>query len=70
MIAPIHMPDPWAPEKVRVLRKARRIVAAMLFGPPTPTTAEPPPLAAWKGWLFAAWVVGVTAVYVWAMLRK
>jgi hypothetical protein len=64
------MPDAWAPEKTRLWRKARRIVAAMLLGPPTPTPAEPPPLAAWKAWLFAAWVLGTVSAYVWAMLAK
>lgn len=70
MIAPIQPPDPWVPEKLRLLRKARRIVAAMLLAPPKP---KPPPachLAPWKQWLFVGWVVVVSAAYVWTMFGK
>ncbi len=69
MIAPLRLPDPWVPEKVRVLRKARRIVAAMLLDPPPLSVPEQPKIAAWKAWLFAGWVLSVVVIYLWAMLR-
>jgi len=70
MIAPIRVPDPWAPEQTRLLRKARRIVAAMLLGPPAPAPAETPKLAGWKAWLFAGWTLAVATAYVWSLLAK
>ena len=70
MIAPIQMPDPWTPEETRLLRKARRIVGAMLLGPARPAPTEPPKLAAWKAWLFAGWTLAVAAAYVWIVLAQ
>jgi hypothetical protein len=68
MIAPIRVPDPWAPEQTRLLRKARRIVAAMLLGSDSPVPAEMPKLAGWKAWLFAGWTLAVAAAYVWSLV--
>ncbi len=70
MIAPIRLPDAWIPEKIRLLGKARRIVAAMLLGPPQSAAVEPPKLASGKAWLFAVWVLLVTGSYVWAIVGK
>jgi len=65
----LRVPDPWVPEKIRVLRKARRIVAAMLLGPPSSQTPEEPKIVGWKAWVFAAWAAALVVLYLTAMLN-
>lgn len=68
MIAPLRLPDPSAAEETCRLREARRVVAAALLGGPSDAADRPKPVAAWKAWLFAAWVVIATGAYLAAML--
>lgn len=59
MIAPLQIDPKHGPDGSPKLRAARATIAAMLLrdaGPPAPR------IAAWKAWLFAAWVsITVTA---------
>ena len=45
------------------VRRARRLAASSLLSQESPPARSTPPVAAWKAWLFAAWVVVVTGVY-------
>jgi len=61
MIAPIERPK--APASSPGILHARRLVAsALLKQRPRPAEGAPS-MAAWRAWLFTAWVVVVAAVY-------
>jgi hypothetical protein len=45
-------------------RSVRRFLAECLL----PSAEKPPPMAAWKAWLLAAWMLIVAAVYLTTML--
>jgi hypothetical protein len=61
MIAPASQTDGRPPS--RGLRYARRLVASTLLRRRLPGWGNSAKIAAWKAWLFTAWVVVVTAVY-------
>lgn len=46
-------------------RQRHRRSAAPLLPPPGPRPA--PSVAAWKAWLLATWIVGLTAYYLWTL---
>lgn len=60
MIAPIRQPE--TAKMSPTVRRARRIVGSLLSDG-SDSTAENPPLSAWKAWLFAAWVAVVICAY-------
>ena len=68
MIAPLDQMDPKRAELRRRLRRARRLVAARFFHHDADPSDNAPPVPAWQAWVFAAWVVIVTAVYFATML--
>ena len=45
------------------MRRARRMVASALLEQESLPQSSAPRVAAWKAWLFAVWVVVVTACY-------
>ncbi len=61
MIAPIQQTDE-RPRSAR-LRRAHRLVVSTLLGKRASHTDEAPRVAVWRAWLFATWVVTVTAAY-------
>lgn len=67
MIAPFREVDTEIAESPGRSSGVRQIVAAMLERkrPPEDT---PPPMPAWRAWMFAGWVVVVTAVYFATMM--
>jgi len=50
------------------VRRARRLVASTFLHGQADPADRAPPVAAWKSWLLAAWVVAVTLLYSAAML--
>jgi hypothetical protein len=61
MVAPIQHKDKPAPSSA--MRRAHRLVASTLLSQ-APAADGAPRVAAWKAWLFAAWVVVIAAAYV------
>ena len=57
MIAPLRQTDPQTGEIRRRLREARLAIVETFWGPPGRRCADVPPVARWRAWLFAAWVV-------------
>jgi len=66
MIMPVLPPDPQVREARERLQRARRLVADALFGRHRPAEGAPR-VRPWQAWLFAIWVLGVTAFYAAAM---
>lgn len=60
MIAPLR--DTTVSPSKRKLLRARMAVASALLPARKPATA--PPLAAWKAWLWTAWIVLIAALFV------
>jgi len=50
------------------VRRARRLVASTFLQRQGDSADSAPPVAAWKAWLLAAWVVAVTLLYFAGML--
>lgn len=65
MIAPISRSE--QPALSVAMRHARRLVACTLLSEPSRPPEDAPPVAAWRAWVFAAWVALVTAVYAASM---
>jgi hypothetical protein len=68
MIAPLEQIDGEKAETRRRLRLARRLVAWTFLRHRPEPAAGAAPIAAWKAWVFAAWVAIVTGVYLATML--
>ena len=68
MIVQVHKPDPKNVERFDRLRRARRIVALTFFARDRQSGETTPPIAAWRAWLFAGWVVLVSGAYFARML--
>ena len=51
------------PTSTTAVRRARRLVASSLLEQESHPACSTPPVATWKAWLFAAWVVVVTGFY-------
>ncbi len=65
MIAPLETKSERRPPGVSPrLRAARSVIAAMLLGD---ATMPAPPIAAWKAWLFVAWLLATGAAYAVSM---
>jgi hypothetical protein len=64
MIAPWHKPSDEGDTLVRrrQLAVARRVIAAALL-PQGEGQLRPPRTAAWRAWLWLAWMLVVTAIY-------
>ncbi len=56
MIAPLRQTDSTTGEIRRRLREARLAIVETFWGAPGRQPADVPPVAAWRAWLFAAWV--------------
>jgi hypothetical protein len=56
LIAPLRETDPGTWEIRRRLREARLAIVETFWGPSGEPSAEAPPVAPWRAWLFAAWV--------------
>lgn len=56
MIAPLRQTDPTTREIRRRLREARLAIVETFWGPAGRQSADVPPVAPWRAWLFAAWV--------------
>ncbi len=61
MVAPIPRTDD--PSRSRRHRHAHHWVAGTLLRPRAGRAMSGPPVAAWKAWLFAGWVIAATSVY-------
>jgi len=68
MIATPRQISPEAVETRRRLHRARHVVASTFFRHDSESMERVPPISAWRAWLFAGWVVLVTAVYLATML--
>jgi hypothetical protein len=68
MIAPLDQMDTASIEKRRLFHRARRMIAHALLPASVGREVRAPRISAWRAWLFAAWVVTVTAVYFVRML--
>jgi hypothetical protein len=68
MIAPLEQADAERAETRQRLRLARRFVASTFLGHRSEPGENAPPIAAWKAWAFAGWVVTVVVVYFATML--
>lgn len=68
MIAPLEQTDADRAETRRRLRLARRFVASTFLDRRPEPGESGPPIAAWKAWAFAGWVVAVAVVYFATML--
>ena len=68
MIAPLRPPEPEVVYKHRRLRHAYRMIASTFLPEQVYSGDNPPPVSARRAWLFAGWVVIVTAVYFVIML--
>jgi len=68
MIAPLGRTDSERAKRRRRLHGAHRLVASVLLAHASEPTENAPPVAAWRAWLFAGWVLLVTGVYSAAML--
>jgi hypothetical protein len=66
MIAPLRPPETTAGRVSRRLHQARDFVASTLLRKPSADVG--PPIAAWKAWIFVAWLVIVTATFAVSML--
>ena len=68
MIAPLDQMDAKTARLRRRLEQARRLVAATFFSHEANPTDNAPRVPAWQAWVFAAWVLVVTALYFATML--
>jgi len=68
MIAPLPQTGPEKSAAGRHVRAARRLVASTFLPEQPRATDSAPSIPAWRAWLFAAWVLVVTAVYFAGML--
>jgi hypothetical protein len=68
LIAPLRSTDPEPTEAGWQLRRARRLVLAVLLKYAPERAEEGPPVSAWRAWLFAGWVAAVTGIYFAVML--
>lgn len=69
MIAPIRQSDPDSSAARQRMRRARQVVASTLLQTRRKPVVQAPPIAAWQGWLFAAWVLVVVVAYFGSMLH-
>lgn len=68
MIAPLRQIEPEVSGKHRRLRRVYRVIAAKFLPDASGPTDNPPPVSAWRAWLFAGWAVAVTIAYFIIML--
>jgi len=68
MIAPLRQIDPEMTRRRRRLRHAYRVVASTFLPESSQPADNPPPVSAWRAWVFAGWVAIVTVVYFVTML--
>jgi len=64
MIAPLRETETATLETRQRLHRARQLIASTLLRPDPYPEESARPVAPWRAWLFAAWVVVVTAVYL------
>lgn len=67
MIAFIREPEP--PPKLPAVRRLRRLLASTLLVANRENTRDALPPAAWKAWLFTAWVVGCAVWCIVGLVR-
>ena len=70
MIAPLPQTGPERSPVHRHVRAARRLVASTFLPAPARAADDAPSIPVWRAWLFAAWVLVVTAVYFASMLGR
>ncbi|MFH1264837.1 MAG: hypothetical protein ABIK89_03875 [Planctomycetota bacterium] len=68
MIAPLGRSNPKAVGRRRRMHGAHRLVVSTLLEQGSKPIENAPPVAAWRAWTFAGWVVIVTGVYLATML--
>jgi hypothetical protein len=68
MIAPLNETGPQSPSARRHFRAARRVVASTFLSAASGPGDGAPSIPAWRAWLFAGWVLVVTAAYFAGML--
>lgn len=69
MIAPIREPDSRSASDRRRWIRARMAVASSLFPSSKPRGGDRP-LALWKAWLWASWIVVVSSVYLGRLVAR